>query len=143
MTLLKLACILLRRTVSGESRLAARHRSIEAQKERLRVSLSDTNTTQSTPPLGPIGDQCRTGVEALAGSARHIRLKPCLHRRTRRRVKMQVFHGEPHEIVRRHGLNVRYDMRYVLDTDVLVAGLRSHTGASRQLLMLLPLPVSP
>ncbi len=28
-------------------------------------------------------------------------------------------------------------MRYVLDTDVLVAGLRSHTGASRQLLILL------
>ncbi len=29
------------------------------------------------------------------------------------------------------------DMRYVLDTDVLVAGLRSQTGASRRLLILL------
>ncbi|MDQ1300821.1 MAG: hypothetical protein QG637_741, partial [Chloroflexota bacterium] len=28
-------------------------------------------------------------------------------------------------------------MRYVLDTDVLVAGLRSQTGASRRLLILL------
>lgn len=36
-----------------------------------------------------------------------------------------------------HLLNIIYDMRYVLDTDVLVAGLRSQTGASRQLLALL------
>lgn len=33
--------------------------------------------------------------------------------------------------------NIIYDMRYVLDTDVLVAALRSRTGASRRLLHLL------
>jgi len=34
-------------------------------------------------------------------------------------------------------LDIIYDMKLVLDTDVIVAGLRSRTGASRQLLVLL------
>ncbi len=34
-------------------------------------------------------------------------------------------------------MHIIYDMRYLLDTDVLVAGLRSRTGASRRLLTLL------
>lgn len=34
-------------------------------------------------------------------------------------------------------LHIIYDMRYALDTDVLVSGLRSATGASRRLLELL------
>lgn len=34
-------------------------------------------------------------------------------------------------------LHIIYDMKYALDTDVLVAGLRSQTGASRQLLILM------
>ena len=34
-------------------------------------------------------------------------------------------------------LDIIYDMKYALDTDVIVAGLRSRTGASRQLLILL------
>jgi len=42
--------------VSSENRLSVGHISIKAQLAPLRVSLSDTNATQPTPSLGPIGD---------------------------------------------------------------------------------------
>lgn len=41
------------------------------------------------------------------------------------------------ELTTRSILHIIYDMRYVLDTDVVVAGVRSQTGASRRLLVLL------